>query len=79
MGERMSSMNGLDDAIVHVATSLPSFKTVGPNSVVDTGVTVNGFLILEAVNMDAAIAIAQSDPFATHAAIGVSEMMVMGG
>tara|TARA_B100000787_G_C16071388_1_gene240109 strand:+ start:57 stop:272 length:216 start_codon:yes stop_codon:yes gene_type:complete len=55
------------------------FKTVGPNGVVDTEVTVTGFLTAEAVNMDAAITIAQSDPFAAHAAIVVSEMMVMGG
>tara|TARA_B110000093_G_C12657172_1_gene280700 strand:+ start:271 stop:381 length:111 start_codon:yes stop_codon:yes gene_type:complete len=34
-------------------------------------------LIIEAANMDAAIAIAQADPFSAHADIGVSEMMVM--
>ena len=72
-------MDVLGEAIVHPATPLLKSKTVGPNSVTDGGVPVTGFLILEDVDMDAAIEIARSDLFAAYGAIGVSEMMVVGG
>jgi hypothetical protein len=57
MGKWMSWLHGLGDAIVHAATTLLRSKTVAPNGVVDTGATCIGFLIAEAMNMDAAIEI----------------------
>ena len=69
----------LGEAIVHPATLLLKSKMVGLDSVTDGGVPVTDFLILEDVDMDAAIEIARSDSFTAYGAIGVSEMMVMGG
>ena len=76
-GKWMKWVKGLGDTLVHPARPLPRSTPVGPNGVNDGCVPVSGFLIIEAANMDAAIAIAQADPFSAHADIGVSEMMVM--
>ncbi|MGB0797803.1 MAG: YciI family protein [Planktomarina sp.] len=79
MAAWMAWMNGLGDALVHPATPLRASKTVGPDGASDGGVPVTGFLIVEAADMDAAVAISKSDPFTKHAIAGVSEMMSMPG
>ena len=60
----------LGEAIVHPATLLLKSKMVGPDSVTDGGVAVTDFLILEDVDMDAAIEIPRSHSFAAYGAIG---------
>ena len=80
MADWMAWMQGLGDTLVHPATPLPRTKTVGPAGVADAqNFPISGFLIIEAADMDAAVAIAQGDPFTKHADVGISEMMQMGG
>ena len=54
-------------------------KTVGPDGVYDGGVPDIGISIVEATNMEAAVAIAQAYPVSAFAEIGLSEMMAMSG
>ena len=59
--------------------ALQRSKTVGPDGVYDGGVPDIGISIVEATNMEAAVAIAQAYPVSAFAEISLSEMMVMSG
>ena len=52
---------------------------VGPDGIYDGGVPAIGISIVEATNMEAAVAIAQAYPVSAFAEISLSEMMVMSG
>ena len=52
---------------------------VGPDGIYDGGVPAIGISIVEATNMEAAVAIAQAYSVSAFAEIGLSEMMAMSG
>lgn len=71
-------IQGLGDAVVNPGTPLPQSKIVTPSGVKDD-IDPNGmmgFAVVKAEDMDAAVRIAQSDPFlANGGTIRVSQMM----
>ena len=85
--EGMAQMNkwkawvgGLGDAIVNPGTPLPNSKIITSTGVEeDTDPnSMKGFAVVKAASMEAAIAIAQSDPFLDNGGtIRVSQMMEM--
>ncbi|MDB2334965.1 YciI family protein [Planktomarina temperata] len=79
MGKWMNWLTGLGEAVVYPASPVKRSKVVGPYGVSDEPVAITGFLIVEADDIEAAVKIAQSDPFSDHAKMAVSELMVMGG
>ena len=73
-------VEGLGDKVVNPGTPLPVSKIVTSNSVEDDQDpnSMKGFAVVKTESMDAAITIAQSDPFlAMGGSIRVSEMMEM--
>ena len=85
--EGMAQMNkwkawvdGLGDAIVNPGTPLPDSKIITSTGVADDTDpnSMKGFAVVKAASMEAAIAIAQSDPFLDNGGtIRVSQMMEM--
>ncbi len=85
--ERMAQMEkwqawvkGLGDKIVNPGTPLPISKLITSNNVQDDNDpnSMKGFAVVKAENIDAAVKIAQSDPFLGNGGtIRVSEMMEM--
>ena len=85
--EGMAQMNkwkawvdGLGDAIVNPGTPLPVSKIITSTHVEDDTdpKSMKGFAVVKAASMEAAIAIAQSDPFLDNGGtIRVSQMMEM--
>ena len=59
--------------------TLQRSEMVGPDGIYDGGVPAIGISIVEATNMEAAVAIAQAYPVSAFAEIGLSEMMAMSG
>ncbi len=71
---------GLGDAIVNPGTPLPALKIVTSSGVEEDNDpnAMKGFAVVQAENMDAAVAIAKSDPFLENGGtIRVSQMMEM--
>lgn len=71
-------VRNLGDAVVNPGTPLPISKLVTARDIKDDNDlnSMKGFAIVRAENMDAAIRIAQADPFlATGGTIRVSQMM----
>ena len=79
MGKWMDWLAGLGEAVVCPASPVKRSKVVGPDGLSDEPVAITGCLIVEAEAMDAAVKIAQADPFSDYAKMAVSELMVMGG
>ena len=79
MGKWMDWLAGLGEAVVYPASTVKRYKVVGPDGLSDEPVAITGFLIVDAEDMEAAVKIAQADPFSDHAKMAVSELMVMGG
>lgn len=74
-------VKGLGDAVVNPGTPLPASKIVTSGSVEDDNDpnAMKGFAVVKAESIDAAVKIAQSDPFLENGGtIRVSEMMEMG-
>ena len=81
MGKWKAWIESLGDAVVNPGTPLMTSKIVTSSNVeTDTGSDfMNGYAIVKAENMDAAVEIAKADPFlATNGKIRVSQMMEMG-
>jgi len=75
-------VKGLGEAIVNPGTPLPVSKIITSSSVKDDPDpnSMKGFAVVKAENIEAAIQIAQSDPFLDNGGtIRVSEMMEMTG
>lgn len=73
-------IEGLGDSIVNPGTPLPVSKTVTSGAVQDdtNPDSMNGFAVIKAEDIDAAVIIAKSDPFLeTGGRIRVSQMMEM--
>ena len=73
-------VDGLGDSIVNPGTPLPVSKVITSTRVEeDTDPnSMKGFAVVKAANMEAAIAMAQSDPFLDNGGtIRVSQMMEM--
>ena len=73
-------VDGLGDAVVNPGTPLPDSKIVTSTRVEDNTDpnSMKGFALVKAASMEAAIAIAQSDPFLDNGGtIRVSQMMAM--
>ena len=70
---------GLGDAVVNPGTPLGMSKTVSSDGVTDGGGSnpLLGFIIVSADNMDAALAIAQDDPYLEMGTIEVAQVMEM--
>ena len=77
-----SWVRGLGDAIVNPGTPLPESRLVTAKGIAEDKDpnSMKGFAIIQAASMEAAIKIAQSDPFlANGGTIRVSLMMEMPG
>ena len=73
-------VEGLGDKVINPGTPLPVSKIVTSNSVEDDQDpnAMKGFAVVKAESMDAAVTIAQSDPFLENGGIiRVSEMREM--
>ena len=72
-------VSGLGTAVVNPGTPLGMSKTVSADGVTDNGGPnpLGGFAIIAAENMDAAIAIAKTDPFLTMGTIEVAQVREM--
>jgi hypothetical protein len=73
-------IEGLGETIVNPGTPLPSSRIVTSTGVQndDDPNSMNGFAVIKADNIDAAVEIAKSDPFLnTGGKIRVSQMMQM--
>ncbi len=73
-------IGGLGEAVVNSGTPLPASKIVTANSVEDDNDpnSMNGFAVVIAEDMEAAVKIAQDDPFLENGGtIRVSEMKSM--
>lgn len=80
MEQWKSWVRSLGDAIVNPGTPLPISKLVTSSSVEDDHDpdSMKGFAVVQAENVDAAVKIAQSDPFLKNGGIiRVSRMMEM--
>ena len=82
MGAWKDWMAGLGDAVTSMPAPLMGSKIVtadGVNDSTDPN-AMTGFMVVEATDMDAAVAIAKSDPYLgmPDATIQVGEMRVMG-
>ncbi|HHG89843.1 MAG TPA: hypothetical protein ENJ90_05100 [Devosia sp.] len=74
-------LNGLGEAVVSPANPLKGSKSVSRAGVSDAdGVTrITGYTIVEAPDMEAALAMAKDCPFLDMGTLEVAEMMSMGG
>jgi hypothetical protein len=73
-------VEGLGETIVNPGTPLPVSKIVTSSSVEDDNDpnSMKGFAVVKTLNIEAAVEIAQSDPFLeTNGKIRVSQMMEM--
>lgn len=80
MGKWKAWVEGLGDKVVNPGTPLPDSKIVSSNSVEndDDPNAMKGFAVVQAESMEAAVKIAQSDPFLENGGtIRVSQMMEM--
>jgi YCII-related domain-containing protein len=80
MGKWKAWVEGLGDKVINPGTPLPDSKIVTSNSVKDDHDpnAMKGFAVVEAESIEAAVEIAQSDPFLENGGtIRVSEMMEM--
>lgn len=78
MADYMAWMKGLGDAIVMPQTPFKNSKMVSKDAVSDPGgAPLMGFLMIEADDMDAAIAITQACPFLEMGDMRVAQVMDM--
>ena len=80
MGKWKAWVEGLGETIVNPGTPLPVSKIVTSRSVEDDNDphSMQGFAVVNTLNIEAAVEIAQSDPFLeTNGKIRVSQMMEM--
>jgi len=80
MGKWKAWIEGLGDAVVNPGTPLPVSKLVTSKSVEDDNNpnAMQGFAVVKAESIDAAIEMAKADPFLNmNGTIRVSEMMEM--
>ena len=78
MADYMAWMKNLGDSIVMPQTPFKTSKMVSKDGISDpTGAPLMGFLMIEAVDMDAAIAVAQACPFLEMGDMRVAEAMDM--
>jgi hypothetical protein len=78
MADYMAWMNALGDQIVMHQTPFKTSKMVAKDGVSDpTGAPLMGFMMVEASDMDAAIAIAQACPFLEMGTMRVAQTMDM--
>jgi len=80
MGKWKAWVEGLGDKVINPGTPLPDSKKVTSNSVKDDHDpnAMKGFAVVQVKNMEAAVEIAQSDPFLDNGGtIRVSQMMEM--
>ena len=80
MGKWKAWVKGLGETIVNPGTPLPVSKIVTSRSVEDDNDphSMQGFAVVKALNIEAAVEIAKSDPFLeTNGTIRVSQMMEM--
>ena len=80
MGKWKAWIEGLGETIVNPGTPFPVSKIVTSRSVEDDNDpnSMKGFAVVKAINIEAAVEIAQSDPFLeTNGKIRVSQMMEM--
>ena len=80
MGKWKAWVEGLGKAVVNPGTPLPSSKIVTSKSVADDQDPkgMKGFAVVQAESMEAAVKIAQTDPFLdSGGTIRVSQMMEM--
>ena len=80
MEDYMRWMKGLGDALVMPQTPFKTSKMVSKSGVTDpSGVPLMGFLMIEAADMDAAIAVAKACPFLEMGDMRIAQTMEMGG
>ena len=80
MADYMAWMKNLGDSIVMPQTPFKTSKMVSKDGLSDpSGPPLMGFLMIEAADMDAAIAIAQACPFLEMGDMRVAETMEMPG
>jgi hypothetical protein len=80
MGKWKTWIDSLGDAVINPGTPLPASKLVTSGGVLDDSDpnAMNGFAVIQADSMEAAIEIAKSDPFLEmNGQIRISEMMDM--
>ena len=80
MGRWKAWIEGLGDTVINPGTPLPVSKIVTSSGVEDDNSleSMNGFAVIKAENIDAAVEIAKSDPFLEmDGIIRVSQMMEM--
>ena len=80
MGKWKAWVDGLGEKVINPGTPLPDSRIVTSNSVKDDDDSnaMKGFAVVQAENMEAAVEIAQSDPFLENGGtIRVSQMMEM--
>lgn len=72
---------GLGEAVVNPGTPLGASKTVSSDGVADGGGAnpLMGYMLVKADSMEAAVEIAQSDPFLEMGTIELAEVKVMPG
>jgi hypothetical protein len=81
MGKWKTWVEGLGDKVVNPGTPFMETKVITSTDVQDENDpdAMKGFAVVKAESMDAAVAIAQSDPFLENGGtIRVSQMMEMG-
>lgn len=82
MAKYMAWMQGLGDAVVSPDSPMKATQLVSGDGVTDNtdGIQLFGFMVIEAADMDAAIAIAKASPFLEMGggSIQVGELMQMG-
>ena len=73
-------IGSLGDDVINPGTPLGKSQTVSANGVEDTQNGMNGYMIVKADDIDAAIKIAKSDPFLQmeSASVEVAQIMEMG-
>ena len=78
MADYMAWMKNLGDSIIMPQTPFKTSKMVSKDGISDpTGASLMGFLMIEAADMDAAIAGAQACPFLEMGDMRVAEAMDM--
>lgn len=74
-------LSGLGEAVVSPGNPMMGNKTVTGAGVADTdgAMRITGYTVVEAADMDAALAMAKGCPFLDMGTLEVAEMMSMGG
>jgi YCII-related domain len=71
-------IGGLGDAVVNPGTPLAKGKSISSGVISDIGANrLNGFSMIMADNLDAALELAKGCPFVDHGTIEVAEVMEM--